>query len=180
MNMILRLRSGYAVTGILLALFSSACQADDDWGRLDVARATDQKYLEECGACHFAYQPGLLPARSWDKLMGGLADHFGENAELAAESVAYLRAYLTQNAADNAPYKRSQGMMRSLKAEETPLRISETRYFLGKHHELPQGLVQDNPEVQSFSRCDACHTRAGEGSYNEHQVRIPGYGQWDD
>ncbi|MDH5218993.1 MAG: diheme cytochrome c, partial [Gammaproteobacteria bacterium] len=48
----------------------------------DVAVVTDSLYKEECSACHMAYQPGLLPARSWEKMMDNLADHFGENAEL--------------------------------------------------------------------------------------------------
>jgi len=40
--------------------------------------------------------------------------------------------------------------------------------------------VKDNPEVGSFSRCDACHTGAAKGSYDEHGVRIPGFGRWED
>ena len=159
---------------------------DDDYGyrgsysKLDVAPVTNPLYQEECGACHFAYQPGLLPARSWEKMMGGLEDHFGENAELDEESMLELTAYMVEHAADNAPYKRSKGMMRSLKATETPLRISETRYFIRKHDELPKRMVEDNPQVKSFSRCELCHTDAAKGSYNEHQVRIPGYGTWED
>jgi hypothetical protein len=38
--------------------------------------------LKECGVCHIAYPPQMLPARSWKKIMAGLADHFGENATL--------------------------------------------------------------------------------------------------
>jgi hypothetical protein len=185
--------------GILaLGLTSMGSRADDDehekqehggksgaqemWqqARLDVAPTTDPKYLQECGSCHFAYPPGLLPARSWDKMMSNLAEHFGENAELPADTLQYLTAYLRQNAADNAPYRRSMGIMRSLQPEDAPLRISETRYFKGEHDELPKRLVQDNPQVKSFSRCDACHSRAGEGSYNEHEINIAGHGRWDD
>ena len=33
--------------------------------------------LKECGACHLAFPPQMLPARSWKKLMGDLANHFG-------------------------------------------------------------------------------------------------------
>ena len=39
-------------------------------------------YQEECASCHMAYPPGLLPARSWEKIMAGLESHFGDNAEL--------------------------------------------------------------------------------------------------
>ena len=30
---------------------------------------TDQIYNEECGACDMAYPPGLLPAKSWQRLL---------------------------------------------------------------------------------------------------------------
>jgi hypothetical protein len=41
-------------------------------------------------------------------------------------------------------------------------------------------LVEDNPQVGSFSNCTACHERAEAGSYDEDEVRIAGYGHWED
>jgi mono/diheme cytochrome c family protein len=32
-------------------------------------------YKQECAACHMAYPPGLLPARSWTRIMSGLDKH---------------------------------------------------------------------------------------------------------
>jgi hypothetical protein len=32
-------------------------------------------YKQECAACHLAYPPGLLPARSWSRIMSGLDKH---------------------------------------------------------------------------------------------------------
>lgn len=178
------------VNTTLLVAFSTGCQSSDHehsrytsfWreNTLDVAPVTDKKYIQECGSCHFAYQPGLLPARSWNKMMQNLADHFGDNAELPTETLNYLTAYLTKNAADDSPYRSSQAIIRGLKSHETPLQISATRYFHRQHHEIPNRLVQDNPQVKSLSRCDACHTRASDGSYNEHEVSIAGYGKWED
>lgn len=178
-----------------LAGISGVVLSDDDrerdegngWGgqllkksRLDVAPVDNASYKEECGSCHFPYQPGLLPARSWQRVMTGLADHFGENAELDAADAQRLTTYLVENAADKSSYKRSLGIVRSLQKDDAPLRISETRYFRRKHHELPARLVQDNPKVRSFSNCELCHTQAAQGSYNEHQVKIPGVRRWDD
>jgi len=37
-----------------------------------------------------------------------------------------------------------------------------------------------NPKLGSFSACQACHTSADNGNYNEHEVRIAGFGRWDD
>jgi len=34
--------------------------------------------------------------------------------------------------------------------------------------------------VKSLSYCDACHTRAKEGVYDEDTVRIPNFPEWDD
>lgn len=179
------INSAVIVVGLLVA--SSVVFSDDDeregmWkqSRLDVAPVNDAFYKEECGSCHFPYQPGLLPARSWQRVMSGLDDHFGENAELDVADAKRLTDYLTANAADNADYKRSRGITRSLQNSEVPLRISEMRYFKRKHHELSSRMVTGNPKVRSFSNCDLCHTRAAQGSYNEHQVKIPGFRSWDD
>ncbi len=157
-------------------------EGNDRWSqsRLDVAPVDNAFYKEECGSCHFPYQPGLLPARSWQRLMGGLEDHFAENAELEVADVEQLTTYLTENAADTSDYKRSRGISRSLAKDDVPLRISTTRYFKRKHHELPDRMVKDNPDVRSFSNCELCHERAAQGSYDEHQVRVPGYADWDD
>ena len=61
-----------------------------------------------------------------------------------------------------------------------PPRITETLYFRRKHDAVPPRLVRDNPGVQSFSRCETCHSGADQGRFNEDNVRIPGVGRWDD
>lgn len=148
--------------------------------KLDVAPVKNTTYKEECGSCHFAYQPGLLPARSWQKMMGDLENHFDENAELDKDTQAELTKYLIENSADHADYKRSKRTMSSLGKYDTPLRITETPYFIRKHDEIPKRMVQDNPKLGSFSKCAACHVNAEKGSYEEDEVRIPGVGKWDD
>jgi Dihaem cytochrome c len=40
-----------------------------------VEPASNPTYVNECGACHFTYLPGLLPARSWRALMARANDH---------------------------------------------------------------------------------------------------------
>lgn len=148
--------------------------------QLDVATVKNTKYKEECGSCHFAYQPGLLPARSWEKMMANLDNHFDENAELDKETQTELTTYLITNAADHADYKRSQRIMGSLSKNDTPLRITETPYFLRKHNEIPRKVIENNPKLSSFSQCAACHVNAEKGSYDEDEVRIPGVGKWED
>jgi hypothetical protein len=164
-------------------------QADDDSYSIDqwkgapksyLGKTEDEKYLKECGACHFAYQPGLLSAASWEKIMANLSDHFGENAELPTIEVNIIRNYLLNNEAGPVNAKQSTKMIQSSNAKQPIMRITETPYFKKEHDEIPVRMVKDNPEVRSFSRCDACHTRAADASFNEHEIKIPGYGRWED
>ncbi len=115
-------------------------------------------YAEECGACHFAYQPGLLPEASWDLIMLNLADHFGDNAELETETQTALHNYLVKNAADHAFHKRSVKIIRSLKGRLAPIQISKLSYIVRKHREIPSRLIKGNADVGSLSNCTACST----------------------
>jgi Dihaem cytochrome c len=106
----LLLNSDYAAAG----LFE---QGEDFAGWLlnfqrtkEVKPVTNKAYLTECSDCHFAYQPGLLPAKSWEKLLtaDALRKHFGINAEIEADTLKEIREYAIDNAADKSYYKRSR------------------------------------------------------------------------
>ena len=150
-----------------------------------VAVVQNDLYQEECGACHFAFQPGLLPARSWNRLMSRseLTDHFGEDIAFDDQVVFNdLLKYLTVNAADQSSYKRSRKIMRSLGANDAPLRVIDTPYIIRKHREIPSRLVVQK-EVGSIANCEACHKSADKGSFDDDNVRIPNSGffkSWDD
>lgn len=138
------------------------------------------QYKTECGDCHMAYPPGLLNAESWRAVMNSLDDHFGDNAELDNETVTALTDYLLRHSVErrNNPYNVSK---RALDRNgESPLRIIDTNYFRAQHHDLSPRVVTDNPELKSISQCDACHRKADQGSFDEDDVVIPGYGRWDD
>ena len=55
-------------------------------------------YQQECAACHMAYPPGLLPAASWQRLMGTLPKHFGTDASVDAATLKTLSDHLAANA----------------------------------------------------------------------------------
>ncbi len=131
-------------------------------------------YREECSACHMAYPAKLLPAESWKALMGDLANHFGENAEIDKASADTIQAYLVTHAG-----KEGKGMLKRL-TDPMPLRITELPYFKRKHHEIPDRLVSGNPDVKNFEDCSVCHKKAVDGGCDEDTVNIPGYGRWDD
>lgn len=140
-----------------------------------VAPVTDELYAEECGACHYAYPPGLLPRRSWEKVMQpeALEDHFGDDASLDEETRARLAAYLDRNAADDSWYKRSIKIRRSIPKDEAPLRITEVAYIKRRHADIPESDIQGNNRVRSLSQCDACHRKAEKGTFDDDTVQIP-------
>jgi hypothetical protein len=137
-------------------------------------------YQTECGSCHLAYPPFMLPAASWQGMMGSLADHFGDNAELDPATAGEISAFLARNAAGSGGGELGERTWRATRGQTPPLRITATDYFRGQHHEIPAKMVANNPQVASFSRCETCHGGAERGDFAEHGVRIPGYGRWDD
>jgi len=139
--------------------------------KIGVEPVTDTLYLKECGACHFAYQPGLLPSASWIKIMDGLDDHFGQIALLAEEDHAHISGLLQENAAEFSHAKRSFKIVRSLKGE-TPIRISEVPYILREHDEISSDTLA-LPSIKWLGNCSACHTSAGDGVYDDDYVKIP-------
>ena len=85
----------------------------------------NETFKEECGACHFAYQPGLLPSGSWENILNNLPSHFGEDVSLDQESKKIIGKYLKINAAETSSAKRARKIMKSLNGQ-TPLRITQT------------------------------------------------------
>ena len=148
--------------------------------RPGVIPVNNENYKEECGSCHMAYSPGLLPKQSWIKVMNNLEEHYGDNAELSSQQHTEILAYLTTNAADFSKYKRSRKIMATLDESRVTDRITLTPYFIKKHDEIPQKFVIDNPKVGSFSQCNLCHTNTKNGSFSEDEVSIPGVGYWHD
>jgi len=122
--------------------------------------ASNATWKAECGSCHIAYPPNLLPASSWRQIMAGLPKHFGADASLDAASAAEIGAFLERNAGSGR------------RGGEAALRISETRWFLRKHDEV-SAAAWKNPRVKTAANCTACHSGAERGDFDEHAVRIP-------
>lgn len=155
----------------LVALVPIASADDDDEDEHHApARpraATDPAYAAECGSCHLAYPPGMLPAGSWAAIMKDLPHHFGDDATVAEPARTSIAAWLQANAGPSLP------------GGATPLRITETGWWRLEHDEIPASWAKD-PAIRSFASCPACHTGAARGSFREGEIRIPGHGGWDD
>ncbi|MCP4370143.1 MAG: hypothetical protein GY797_18820 [Deltaproteobacteria bacterium] len=133
--------------------------------------ANNLTYKEECGACHFVYQPELLPSASWMKILKQLDDHFGEEIELDPDSKKIISDYLNSNGAENSSAKRAVKIMRSL-GNQVPLRITDIPYIREKHHEISPNVLE-RESIGSLSNCSTCHTTAENGIYEDDNVKIP-------
>lgn len=149
---------GLALGGLLL---STALATLADSGPM-LPRQTPKAYMQECGSCHTAYPPGMLPARSWQRLMTGLEQHFGSDASLDPATVQQLSGWLQAHAGS---YKR-------VNAEPPQDRITRSAWFVRKHDEIAPA-VWHLPSVKSAANCAACHTGADRGLYSDDDLRMP-------
>jgi hypothetical protein len=139
--------------------------------------ATDPTYVKECGTCHFAYSPGLLPARSWMRQLDRMATakHFGESIELAPATRAKIQDYLTKNAADVSPYEGSKTFMERIPASQTPYRFSDVQLFRQMHTVIWEVInIKTKVKVRNLANCNACHQKAAEGSFGLDELYVPG------
>lgn len=128
---------------------------------------------EECGACHMAFTPGMLPARSWVLTMEQLQDHFGEDATAEPEVTQAITRFLVEHAADNPEATDvMRRIARSVPPQQTPLRITEGEMFRYYHDEVPDSIWQ-REQIGLRSNCTACHKRAQEGRYLQREIEIP-------
>lgn len=153
-----------AVAAALIALHAAAAVRADD---RDAAQRVPllPKYQQECGACHLAYPPGMLPAPSWQRLMGNLPQHFGTDASLDAASLEQIGEWLQAHAAN------SRGSQRGDAAPPED-RITRSTWFVHEHRELG-AATWNRPGVKSPSNCAACHLGAARGDFDERSIRIP-------
>lgn len=128
-------------------------------------------YEEECGSCHNAFNPTLLPARSWEKVMEGLGEHFGDDASLPEETSSEILKWLAASSAERAFSEPSKKIIKSIGAA-APLRITETAYWKEKHSEL-DAEVYSRKAVSSRINCAACHPGAPSGSFEDRDISVP-------
>jgi len=136
------------------------------------ALADDPLWREECGSCHLAFLPNLLPARSWKLIMAGQGEHFGTDLSLDVPTAAAMLAFLVRNAAENSPTEAAFKINRSIPPDASPLRVTETPYWVAKHRDIDAADWQ-LPLVKNKSNCAACHLDAVAGTFEDAAMRIP-------
>ncbi len=147
-----------ALLALAAALASPLALAD---GNL-MPRTVLPQFTQECSSCHVAYPPGLLPAASWQRIMGGLDRHFGTDASLDAAATQKIADWLQANA---GTYKR----VREAPPQD---RISQSTWFSRKHREVAPAVYQ-RASIKSAANCTACHGGAEQGDFDDDRVRVP-------
>lgn len=128
-------------------------------------------YEEECGSCHNAFSPTLLPLRSWERVMAGLGEHFGDDASLPEETSKEILKWLAASSAERAFSEPSKKMISSI-GDNAPLRITEVAYWKEKHSEIGED-VYSRKGISSRTNCGACHPGAPFGSFEDRDISIP-------
>jgi Dihaem cytochrome c len=137
----------------------------------DRPRVVNETYKENCGGCHFAYPPDLLPASSWKDIVTRSGNHFGESLTLDDASRQEIGKYLKENAADRSRSKKAGKILRSL-GGRSPSRITEIPYIVKEHREIVPEVFK-RKSIGSLSNCIACHKAADQGQFDDDQVTIP-------
>lgn len=126
----------------------------------------DPLVKEECGSCHLAFAPSMLPASGWIKLMGNLNNHFGDDATVDPARAVKITDYLVSNAADTGGRRYSDKLLRGVSTTGAPLRITELPKWVREHRKVADWEWK-NKDVRTRANCTACHKDAERGYYDE-------------
>ncbi|HVI50444.1 MAG TPA: cytochrome b/b6 domain-containing protein [Candidatus Sulfotelmatobacter sp.] len=161
----------FAIAGTVLAAgiggaLLLAQQPPKGWHPLEVPAA----YTKECGACHMAYHPSLLPAAAWTAVMSHLDDHYGEDASLPAATGDAIASWLTANASEQWDTLAANRLRTPDLQAKRP--ISGNAWWKRKHRHIADTIFQ-NKTVKTHSNCAACHGDAAEGLFAPQAIAIP-------
>lgn len=167
---------------LLLLWLSAALVAALPWWRADQdhpyqpfagrSLPDSESWRNECGSCHQAYHPQLLPARSWRLMLAQQEDHFGESLGLDQATVDELLQFHVTNAADQPLMEAAWYINHSLRADEAPQRITETPYWRKVHGAIPESMWRD-PQVKGRGNCAACHSDAERNTFSDAAMHLP-------
>ncbi len=79
---------------------------------------------------------------------------------------------MTAHAADTGVSEPARKIFRSIPANETPIRITETPYWKEKHREIGEAEWK-SPKVHGHGDCAACHEDALAGTFEDAAMRLP-------
>jgi Dihaem cytochrome c len=134
--------------GWLLALASNVQGATptSEIGTVDIVpkryQLGQELYLENCSTCHIALPPEVFPTQTWKNILQD-TEHYGTQLKPLIDPPRMLVwNYLST-------FSRTQ-----LKDEQTPYRLSSSRYFKALHPKV------DLPTSVQIDSCITCHPSA--------------------
>ena len=134
------------------------------------ATAHNVAYDKECGACHYAFHPSLMPARKWASLLADLSNHFGEDASLPPTVVNEISAWLAANSGEHWDTEAANWFLEEDPSE--PLRITATDNWRAKHAEIGAEVFA-RKSIGGRVNCAACHTDFASGQFDDQAIDIP-------
>ena len=138
------------------------------------ALTDDPTWRKECGDCHLAFHPSLLPTRSWLLMMQQQDKHFGDDLALDPDVASHITKFLVDNAAEHGITEPSQKISRSIPADQILLRITESPYWKNKHSdEHIDPAYWKSKKIGSKANCAACHLDADTGWFEDSGMRLP-------
>ena len=130
----------------------------------------NEMYETECGDCHAAFHPSLLPAKSWADMMATLDDHFGEDASLDPDTINEIALYLAEYAGEVWDTE-AANRFRILDPAH-PMQITATPYWMRKHDEITAETFKIKG-IGVKSNCSGCHTDHYSGRFDDQKIKIP-------
>jgi cytochrome b len=133
----------------------------------NIPKETTAVMKSECGSCHWAYHPSLLPRHSWAVLMADLGDHFGEDASLPADTAREIAAYLDANAAEVWDTEAAKALVAV--SPDQPTRITASPFWIAKHAGITAAAFAA-PNVRVKNNCIGCHSDADTGRFDDQAI----------
>ena len=138
-------------------------------------------YYSECGACHKPYPPFMLPASSWERIRGGLSNHFGEEISpsmkkgenrISINDQTVIFNYLMKHSADTSTREISVKVMNSLNGARGRKSITKIQYWKDVHSAISHDTFKSS-KVKDKSNCFACHKNFDKGMLEDIDILIP-------
>lgn len=149
----LRTIGALSAIALLIGVGLMAGSAVAGWNER-VPPVDDPLTAKECGECHMAYQPALLPAASWRRIMADLSNHFGDNASLPKDTAVAIETWLVTRAGRG-----------HRNIDEATDRITKQPWFAREHRF--GGSDRALARAKSLANCEACHRDAARGLYED-------------
>jgi cytochrome b len=133
-----------------------------------VAAFKETAWGAECGSCHLAYAPSLLPGRSWRLMLEEQDRHFGE--DLALDDGARSRLAAEASALQATAWG-PWALAGSAGSTDSPLRVTELPLWKEIHERIGDEAFKE--PVNGRHDCEACHDDAGSGIFHPRMIHIP-------